>query len=108
MCEDNDHRLAVAWWVILNSLDLYLLCDCDVCLMVVKRVVCLGWTFINKCEMVPLSNSDELVGWVGSWFGIEGCITCYQEKRNEKVKNILSIMASLNLGQDVVNRRERK
>ena len=23
MCEDNDHLLVVAWWVILNSLDLY-------------------------------------------------------------------------------------
>ena len=24
MCDDNDHLLAVAWWVIFNSLDLYL------------------------------------------------------------------------------------
>ena len=23
MCEDNDHLLAMAWWVILNSLDLF-------------------------------------------------------------------------------------
>ena len=32
---------------------------------------------------------------------LEGCISCKQEKRNEKVWNLRSIMANLNLGQDV-------
>ena len=39
---------------------------------------------------------------------LEGCISCQQEKRNEKVQNMHSIMLILNLGQDVANKRERK
>ena len=41
-------------------------------------------------------------------FRLEGCIICQQEKRNEKVQNMRSIMANLNLGQDVAIKRERK
>ena len=33
----------------------------------------------------------------------QGCIGCLQEKRSEKILNIHSIMANLNLGQDVAN-----
>ena len=39
---------------------------------------------------------------------VEGCISSEQEKRNEQVRNIQAIMANLNLGQDVANKRERK
>ena len=38
----------------------------------------------------------------------EGCISCWQEKRNEKVWDMRSIMANLSLGQDVTGNRERK
>ena len=34
---------------------------------------------------------------------LDGYISCYQEKRNENVKNLHSIMANLNLGEDVAN-----
>ena len=44
---------------------------------------------------------------LGRWEGIESCISCQQEKRNEKVWNLHSIMANLNLGQDVANKREK-
>ena len=36
---------------------------------------------------------------------VEGCISCPQEKRNEKVWNLLSIVANFNLGEDVANKR---
>ena len=36
---------------------------------------------------------------------LESCISCWQEKRNEKM---YSIMANPNLGQDVANKRENK
>ena len=39
---------------------------------------------------------------------LEGCIGCYQEKCNEKVYNMHTIMVILNLDQDVANRGERK
>ena len=39
---------------------------------------------------------------------LEGCISCWQEKRNEKVKNMYFIFVNRNLGQDVANKRERK
>ena len=39
---------------------------------------------------------------------VEGCISCLQEKRNDQFQNMNSIMANLNLGQDVANKRERK
>ena len=42
------------------------------------------------------------------WVEVEGCISWRQEKRNEKVYNMHSIMTNLNLGQDVANKRERK
>ena len=39
---------------------------------------------------------------------LEGCISCYQEKRNDKVKDMHLVMARLNSDQDVANNRERK
>ena len=39
---------------------------------------------------------------------VDGCISCKQEKRNEKVLNLHAIVANLNLGQDVANKSERK
>ena len=46
--------------------------------------------------------------YIGSLSRVEGCISCYQEIRNENVWNMHSIMANLNLGQDVANKRGRK
>ena len=40
--------------------------------------------------------------------GLEGCISCYQEKRNEKIWNKHSIMANLNFVQDVAIKWETK
>ena len=45
---------------------------------------------------------------ISGWFYLEGCISCYQEKRNKKVESMHSIMANLNIGQDVANKREKK
>ena len=42
------------------------------------------------------------------YFCLEACISGYQEKRKEKVYSVHSIMANINLGQDVANKRERK
>ena len=39
---------------------------------------------------------------------LEGCISCWQEKRHEKDYYIYSIIDNFNLGQDVDNNRERK
>ena len=41
-------------------------------------------------------------------FGIEGCISSLPEKRNGKDKNMHSIKANFNLGQDVAIKSERK
>ena len=43
-----------------------------------------------------------------SFYVLESCISCSQEKRNEKDKIMTSTMASLNLDEDMANKRERK
>ena len=41
-------------------------------------------------------------------FSLGGCMSCWQEKRNEKIQNMHSVMANLNLGQDMTNKIERE
>ena len=49
----------------------------------------------KKWEALLLAAESELVG----------CISCQQEKGNEIVKNMHSVMGNLNLDQDVANKR---
>ena len=39
---------------------------------------------------------------------VESCISCSEEKRNEKIQYTHSIMANLNLGQNVANNSENR
>ena len=56
-----------------------------------------------------LHHSSNLTRSVTNiWQKLEGCISCSQEKGNEKIYNMHSVMTNVNFGRDVATKRERK